>query len=187
MRRVRQLAVPYVLAAVVLLGAPANLCAATVCESSLPFNVNAGTLEPIAIALLQQSPTFRQQCQRLAAAIVLRIQVYVVPTIPGSATAESIIRRFDTGALRAEVFVEFGADYVELLAHEFEHVLEQVEQVSLVKQLRSRQAWLTATGAFETERAMNAGARARQECDLLAAEAIEANRRSTPRLRDDFE
>lgn len=185
MRRVRSFAAS--LSAVVLLGVPADVFAATVCESSLPFNVNAGTLEPIAIALLQQSQTFRQQCQRIAATFVLRIQVFIVPAIQGGAMAETTIRRFDTGALRAEVLVEFGTDYVELLAHEFEHVLEQVERVSLLEQVSSRQAWFTDTGAFETQRARDAGARARQECDQSAAEALEANRRPSPRLRHEVQ
>ena len=185
MRRVRSFAVPLLLVAVVLLGAPASLSAATVCESSLPFNVDAGTLEPIALALLQQSPTFRQQCQRIAAAIVLRVQVRIVPALQRS-RGETTIRRYETGSLRADIQLSFGDDYVELLAHEFEHVLEQVDRVSLADQLATGQAWLTADGAFETARAMEVGARARHECDLLAAEALEANRRPAPRPRHPF-
>lgn len=184
MRRVRSLAVS-LLAAVVLLGTTGK-SAAAVCESSLPFNIDAGILEPIAIALLQQSPTFRQQCQRIAAAVVVRVQVRVVPHLYSGARAETILRRYDTGALRAEVSMEFGGDYVELLAHEFEHVLEQIEHVNL-RQLGPRQGWMTPDGAFETQRALDSGARARQECDMLAAEAIQTHGRTAPRPRDPFE
>lgn len=182
MRRVRSFAAPFVFAAVVLLSAPASLFAGTVCESSLPHNIDAGLLAPVAVALLQQSPTFRQQCQRIAATFVLRVQVRLVPARLGS-RGETTIRRYRAGALRADVLVSFGDDYIELLAHEFEHVLEQVERVSLMKQLSSGQAWITASGAFETARASEVGTRARQECDVLAAEAIEANRRAAPRQR----
>jgi hypothetical protein len=186
MRRVRSSAAPFVLAAVVLLGAPARLFAGSVCESTLPHNIDAGALAPIAIALLQQSPTFRQQCQRIAATFVLRVQVRLVPARHDS-RAETTIRRYEAGGLRADVLLSFGEDYIELLAHEFEHVLEQVERISLTQQLSSGQAWITPAGAFETARAVEVGARARQECELLAAETIEANRRAAPRPRHPFE
>jgi hypothetical protein len=186
MRRVRSFAVPFVFAAVVLLGIPASLFAGTVCESALPRNIDAGPLGPIAVALLQQSPTFRQQCQRIAAAIILRVQVRIVPARRDS-RGETTIRRYEAGALRAEVLLAFGEDYIELLAHELEHVLEQVERISLVKQLSTRQAWITDTGAFETARALEVGVRARQECELLAAETVEANRRAAPRQRHPIE
>jgi len=186
MLRHRPFAVSVLLVFVVLLSAPASVAAQTLCESSLPFNIDAGILEPIALALLQQSPTFKQQCLRIATTIVLRVQVRIIPALRGS-RGETTIQRFDTGALRAEVRVAFGEDYVELLAHEFEHVLEQVDQVRLTDQLSSRQAWITPTGAFETQRATQVGARARHECALLAAEALEAGRGTAPRPRNPFD
>lgn len=186
MRRVGSLAAPFVFAALVLPGAPASLFAGSVCESSLPHNIDAGLLTPIAIALLQQSPTFKQQCQRIAATIVLRVQVRLVPARHGS-RGETTIRRYDAGALRADMVLSFGDDYIELLAHELEHVIEQVERVSLTKQLSSGDAWITPAGAFETVRALEAGARARQECDQLAAETVEPGRRPAPRQPDPLE
>ena len=186
MRCCRSFVVPVLLVFVVLLTAPAIVSARTLCESSLPFNIDAGILEPIAIGLLQQSPTFKQQCLRIATTIVLRVEVRIVPTLAGG-RGQTTIQRHDTGALRAQVLVAFGEDYVELLAHEFEHVLEQVDEVRLIEQLSSRQAWITPTGAYETRRATEVGARARQECDLLAAEAIKASRRPSPRPRNPFQ
>jgi hypothetical protein len=186
MRRVRWFGV-LLSVAVVLLGAPEKSSAAAVCESSLPSNIDAGILEPIAIALLQQSPTFQQQCQHIAATIVLRVQVRIAPARHVVGRAQTTIRRYETGALRADVSVEFGSDYVELLAHEFEHVLEQVEQVSLVQQVSIGQAWITAEGSFESRRAIDVGVRARHECELLALEAIEASRRAAPRQRNPFD
>jgi hypothetical protein len=186
MRRYRPFAVPFLLVFVFLLIAPAGVSAQTLCESSLPFNIDAGILEPLALALLQQSPTFKQQCLRIATTIVLRVQVRITPTLRGN-RGETRIQRYDTGALRADVQVAFGEDYVELLAHEFEHVLEQVDGVKLTEQLPKHQAWITPTGAFETQRATEVGIRARQECAVLAAEALEASRRPAPRPRDPFE
>jgi hypothetical protein len=186
MRRYRPFAVACLLAVVLLLPGAADLSAATVCESSLPFNIDAGSLEPVALALLHRSPTFQQQCLRIAATIVLRVRVRLTPRLAG-ARGETTIRRHDTGALRANVVLVFGDDYVELLAHEFEHVLEQVERVRLSEQMTANRAWLTASGAFETARALEVGARARQESELFAAEAIEAERRALPRPRNPFD
>ena len=53
------------------------------------------------------------------------------------------------GGLRAEVFLQFAEDYVELLAHEFEHILEQVDGVVLRDEIGSGRAWLTESGAYE--------------------------------------
>src|SRR5215213_9685370 len=100
MRRTRSFAVTLLAAAVLLTAG--NLSAATVCESSLPFNINAGVLEPIAIALLHRSPTFQQQCLRIAATVVLRVRVRVTRLVH-SGRGETTITRYDTGALRADV------------------------------------------------------------------------------------
>jgi len=186
MRRHRSFAVTSVLVVVVLLIAVQTAAASPVCESSLPFNIDAGVLEPLAIALLHQSTTFQQQCFRIAETTVLRVRVRVGTPVH-SGRGETTISRYDTGALRAEIFVRFGDDYVELLAHEFEHVLEQVDHVNLSGEVSAHRAWLTPAGAFETDRARDAGVRVRQECDALAAEAVEARRRPSPHLRHPFD
>jgi hypothetical protein len=154
-----------------------GVSASTLCVSSLPFNVDAGMLQPIAIGLLQRSPTFQKQCDRIASAVVLRVSIRVVPaTVSGR--AQTTITRYDTGALRAEVLIRFGEDYYELLAHELEHVLEQVDGVAL-REMPADRVWLTESGAFETRRAFEAGMRARQECDELTLEAVQADRRNS--------
>ena len=164
---------------------PEGVSASTICVSSLPFNIDAGMLQPVAIGLLQRSATFQKQCQRIAGTAALRISVRVVYAT-ASGRAQTTITRYEAGALRAEVWIRFGEDYYELLAHELEHVLEQVDGVVLSEEMAARRAWLTETGAFETKRASEAGMRVRQECDDLAAEAIQANRRNAPRPRRQF-
>lgn len=186
MCRYRAFAVTSLLAVLVLPGGVSDLSASTICESSLPFNVDAGLLEPVAVALLQRSPTFQQQCLRIAATAVLRVRVRIAKDLQGG-RAETTIRHHDTGALRADVVLLFGEDYVELLAHEFEHVLEQVDRVSLAHEVSAKRAWVTPTGAFETLRAWEIGMRARQESDALTAEAIEAAGRMAPRPRHPFD
>jgi hypothetical protein len=150
----------------------------TACDTSLPANIAATAMQPQILALAQHSVSFRQQCQRIGRTRVLRVTVQLTGTIEGRGRAQTVIHRYDAGGLRAEVSLQFGADYVELLAHEFEHILEQVDGVVLRDQIGSGRAWLTESGAFETRRAFNAGVQVRREIDALTAEDDDAKRRA---------
>jgi hypothetical protein len=105
---------------------------------------------------------------------VLRVTVQLTTTIDGGARAQTVIHRYEAGGLRAEVSLLFAEDYVELLAHEFEHILEQVDGVVLRDEAGAGRAWQTGTGAYETRRAFSAGVRARREIDALTAAASAA-------------
>lgn len=161
---------------------PEGVSASTICVSSLPSNVDAGMLQPIAVALLKRSPTFQKQCARIASTAVLKVSIRVV-FMQALGRAQTTITRYEAGALRAEVLIRFGEDYYELLAHELEHVLEQVDGVVLRDEMLVHRAWLTDGGAFETTRAFEVGMRARREYDGLTPEAVQANRRNSPRER----
>src|SRR5258705_1611635 len=104
-----------------------QVSASPICESSLPFNIDAGKLEPYLIELLQRSETFHLQCVRIAATRVLRVTVRVGLPVGAGGRAQTIIHRYEAGGLRAEVTLGFAEDYFELLAHEFDHILEQVD------------------------------------------------------------
>lgn len=153
-----------------------------VCASSLPSNIDAGMLQPQVIQLLRASATFRQQCARIAAARVLRVTLHVSGKIDETARAMTVISHYDAGAIRAEVTLRFAEDYHELLAHEFEHVLEQVDGVVLGDEVASGRAWRTAGGAFETRRAFYAGVRARDEA-VSSSGALDLPIRQPPRSR----
>ena|SRR5688500_1241212 len=182
MRRRCLFAVLCLFVALAALYIPEGVSASAICVSALPFNIDAGMLQPVAIGLLRRSPTFQKQCERIASAAVLRVSIRVVYAI-ASGRAQTTITRYQAGALRAEILIQFGEDYYELLAHELEHVLEQVDGVVLRDEMVARRAWLTDSGAFETKRASDAGLRARQECDELTAEAVQASRPNSPRPR----
>ena len=117
-------------------------------------------LQPI----YEKSPTFRAQCARLASARNLRVIVRLDPGIPGRFRAFTVIQR-EGREIRADVHLPPGRALIELVAHEFEHLLEQVEGVNLRKLARMR-----ATGVreieseiFETDRAQRAGRRVADE------------------------
>jgi hypothetical protein len=129
---------------------------------AIPTNIQAGLLTQDIVALIQASPTFRAQCERIAASRTLRVHVEVVRALDGP-RAETTITRYEAGALRAHVRIAFGHDYRELIAHEFEHIIEQLDSVDLRSEAEHGRAWLLDANAFETRRASEAGRRVRRE------------------------
>jgi hypothetical protein len=69
------------------------------------------------------------------------------------------MRRYSSGLLLAVVMIPPHGDYAELVAHELEHVLEQMEGVNLAALARSGSGAVKRRpdGAYETARALNAG------------------------------
>jgi hypothetical protein len=129
-----------------------------------PVALDAGTLQPLVEAMLRRSPTFRQQFRRLVNArlgsISLRREVLRTSRALTEMTPVN-------GRLFAIVRLGTGDDDVELIAHEIEHVIEQLDGVDL----RAR-AQLPGTGVyfcgsdrgtFETVRSIRAGLKVAQE------------------------
>jgi hypothetical protein len=137
---------------------------------AIPSNIQAGLLAEDIEALIHASPTFRAQCARIAAARALHVDVELVQTL-GGPRAETTFTRYEAGAIRADVRISFGQDYRELLAHEFEHVIEQLEGVDLRAEAEHGRAWSADARAFETRRASDAGRRVRRESELSGAHA----------------
>jgi hypothetical protein len=150
-----------------------QVSASTLCVSSMPSNVEAGLLQPDVIELLQRSATFRHQCARIAATRVLRVSVHIGALTDKSARAQTTINRYEAGGIRADVTLRFSEDYLELLAHEFEHILEQVDGIKLRDEVAAGRAWETPSGAFETRRASDAGIRVRQEYEAVSMDAVQ--------------
>jgi hypothetical protein len=141
---------------------------AETCASTIPVNIRVGMFAQDVLALLQSSATFRAQCERIAAARQARVTITLVQSA-ALARAETTITRYEAGALRADVRIQFGRDYRELIGHEFEHVIEQLDGVNLLAEARSGRAWLVDVNVFETRRASDAGERVRRECELSEA------------------
>ncbi len=125
----------------------------------LPSNLRAAVLETYVDAILQRSATFRLQCEAIARyASRLRITI-AVAKFPANAgyRAKALVRKYAYGFVNVDIVIGFGQNYVELLAHEFEHVLEQAEGVNLREQQRVGEASCTEDQLFETPRAAAAG------------------------------
>jgi hypothetical protein len=159
-----------------------------VCESGLPSNISASILEQDLLHLVRRSATVQQQCLRIASVPRVHVALALAPRVDVGARAQARITRHESGAIRVEITIRFGEDYSELVAHELEHVLEQIDGVDLPGETVSRQAWLLDDGAYETRRAIDAGVRARHEVDAaLAAEPAQGNGRKPPSRRHLFD
>lgn len=109
--------------------------------------------------MLAASPTFRSQCQRLADQTDLYVRIIVDPRLTdGPIRARSVISRLRSGAVHAFVSIGASPDPAEWLAHEIEHVIEQLEGVRLQALAAMNQnVWRTSRDTFETDRAIRAG------------------------------
>jgi hypothetical protein len=138
----------------------------------LSSNIQAdGELRQTIEQLLGRSRTLRTQCARIGAASRVRVWITIEPRVVTAETrARSTVRRFDSGLL--DVVIELppvGADFVELLAHELEHVTEFIDGIDLRALARNRDRHVIerrSDGAIESDRAYAAGLAAAAEAPL---------------------
>ena len=127
---------------------------------ALPPNVTISkSLRPVAEKMLRHSPTFRRQCLRIANAPYLAITIEGFHPLPSEhARARTLFVRRD-GVLHAEIQIAPLNNHVELIAHEIEHVIEQLDGIDLAlhASLRGSAASKSDDGSFETVRAVRTG------------------------------
>lgn len=125
--------------------------------------VVAPILRPMVEDGWKHSPTFRQQCRRLADAGAVAI-LLARSSDRTEWLAEARIGVGDRGNTIAQVWVRFDAQAIERIAHELEHVIERTEGIDLAVEARRRPeaAWRSA-GGFESRRALDAGRRVLRE------------------------
>lgn len=123
----------------------------------------------------RSSPTFRRQCRRLAAADRLPIRVILddQPRRSGSVDAHTVFTSRRGGLVSADVYLKPSADYLKprsdaprLIAHEMEHIIEQLDDVDLQAQAGNGTVWKDREGAFETQRAIEAGRQVEREVSM---------------------
>ncbi len=111
----------------------------------------------------RRSGTFRRQGRRIAGETGLVVRVHMNPLVPGEsvrATTRATTRvKRQPGSLAADVSIRDTGCFVELLAHELEHVLEQLDGLDLAAaaQRAGRAVWVAGDGSFETIRAIHVG------------------------------
>ena len=128
-------------------------------RSFLPANVSLlHDIEQPLRRIYERAPSFRAQCDRIAAAEGLRVTVRIDPLIPSRCRAFTVVRRAGRRVL-ADVHLPPSSDHAELLAHEFEHIIEQIEGLDLKKMSRVKGSgvYQVEYAVFETDRAQSAG------------------------------
>lgn len=128
-------------------------------ELVLPANLDVpDVLRPLVTDMAWRSVTFRRQCARLAGRPRIRVRIELVVGVR-DARARSLVTR-DHGESHAVVQIEWRSPslYVEYIAHELEHVLEQVDGIDLPRLARQRvDGVISDRGRYETARAQWVG------------------------------
>lgn len=132
----------------------------------LPLNIAIDeTLREHVEEAVALSPTLRRQFAVVAGSpVIVELRVSLA-RLPAFRRAETTISRYDSGFIRARVLVPPGTDFIELLAHELEHVVEHIEGVDLAVLTRTGGATQDVSGIFETVRARDAGRAAALEVE----------------------
>ena len=136
-------------------------------------NLTVTTLYQTVIeTMLERSPTFRRQYARIAQATGLTIELRNEPRANGLSSAwTTIFRRQETPNQRhAVVNIVPGTRAVELIAHELEHVIEQLDGVNLREKAALRTSGVRSCECgdkerFETNRAIAVGLQVAREVD----------------------
>jgi hypothetical protein len=140
-------------------------------QSPIPTNVDVPRdLERVLERIYDRSSAFRAQCERIGKAGNLRVRVRIDTAIPSRCRAFTIVHRRGT-EIRADVHLPVSSHLTELVAHEFEHVIEQIEGLNLQKLARAKGSGVHEMDrrVFETDRAQAAGR-------VVAAEASSQRR-----------
>ena len=140
--------------------------------TDLPPNLRVPRdLRPMLTEALKRSPTFQRQMQLLLHTQRVRMSGSY-GGLRGMRTfqAHSKVTHHEFGAMIVDTTLFAPADMVELLAHEIEHVCEQIEGVDLKALSQRHDSGVYALDDhFETQRAIVAGHRVSRELRGLSA------------------
>jgi hypothetical protein len=139
--------------------------------ASLPPNlIAAAILQPTLERMWQSSPTFRRQCKRLAGASYLRVTLSLEElSRRPSHRARATFKHLNGRLVSVDVQLTIFDAPVELVAHEIEHVIAQLDGADLELHVRTGAVWKDSDGSFETRRATAVGRRVASEMGLSAA------------------
>ena len=128
---------------------------------------------PLLEEMLRQSATFRRQCVRIAGEPRVKVELQVAtPPRRSDIRAKTQISRKPSGHLYAFIEIYPLTDSVELIAHEIEHVIEQLDEVDLESQARLPDTGVHTISAhshvYETARALRVGLKVTEEVRALS-------------------
>lgn len=129
-------------------------------QAALPSNLHVAPIyREFVEAIADHSPTFEGQLRRIADARDVAVHVEIVAHVIGARARTRMVR--DTGGLTAWIEVDRLANVVELIAHEIEHVIEQIDGIDLAGGAGMAGSGIYSVSSrgttFETARAARAG------------------------------
>jgi len=136
---------------------------------AIPDNLQVDPIyRPLLESMLEGSVTFRRQCVRLASERQLTVRLHPSGSFwTRGARALTEVVRGAGGTLEAEIVLARFDDEVELIPHEIEHVIEQLDRIDLSSMAQLPDTGVrhtvSADGAFETSRAAQTGLRVARE------------------------
>jgi predicted ATP-grasp superfamily ATP-dependent carboligase len=138
-------------------------------QVEIPSNLKISSMyRELVETMLSESPTFRRQMLRIAGSHQLTVYLKMTaPQWPRDVRAMTQFVRAGTGLLAANIEIAPLQNDVELIAHELEHVIEQLDDIDLRARARQRNSGVhDATGGgtlFETIRATRIGQQVARE------------------------
>lgn len=131
-----------------------------------PINLQVDPfIRPVVDRMWQASPTFRRQCRRLAAEPELKVTLSREdqPSRASFANARTAFMFRGNVLVGAQVYLKPSEKGAEFIAHELEHILEQLDGVDLDAQAGNGAVWKGDRTSFETRRAIEVGRRVARE------------------------
>lgn len=132
----------------------------------LPSNIRvADGYRAWVVDLIARSPTLHRQCVAIARAPSVAVRFDFTHRLIGVDRARTSFTRDRGQVMSAVIAIPLSRDFTELLAHELEHVVEQIEGVNLRRLSQVRDSGVRQVGhnVFETTRALAAGRAAARE------------------------
>lgn len=130
------------------------------CPPTLPANIDLPRdLERVLAKIYRGSATFRGQCDRIAGARALSVTLQLDTNIPSSCVAFTRFQK-KGHAVYADVHVPPASRMMaQLVGHEFEHIVEQLEGLDLrmLARVSKSGVYQTSFEVYESTRAQRVG------------------------------
>jgi hypothetical protein len=142
-----------------------------------PTNIHvAFPLKSCVGTMLSRSGTFRGTYVVIASQRHVRVNLALEPHRNARTRAVTEMRSFAGGERVAEIRLHTSNDLVELIAHEMEHVREQIEGANLLLLSVAQRSEVQRVGTtFETRRGIETGLRVAEEVGSSAGRMCEAS------------
>ena len=135
-------------------------------EAPLPANLDVDPIfQAVVERMHQRSPAFRRQLARIGATPTFRVRLLPEDRPRPSRTEDARTSFIPDGGTpaSAQVYLRMTPQVPRFIAHEMEHIIEQLDGIDLRAQDGNGVAWKSGDTSFETRRAIEAGLQVERE------------------------